>query len=123
MVVEIQFGRSSSMEGTHLTQVRSGRDNVRIKVGRGNKALFWKEDELVKEALETNNHLFLHCKVTTQVRALFTNLASLIELYRTYIGPTKLLGRRGGSKSQRRWWRQHTCIRGSFEEERNKEFL
>ncbi|WMV46587.1 hypothetical protein MTR67_039972, partial [Solanum verrucosum] len=32
---------------------------------------------LCKEALETNNHLFLHCKVTTQVWALFTNLAGL----------------------------------------------
>ncbi|WMV33325.1 hypothetical protein MTR67_026710 [Solanum verrucosum] len=32
---------------------------------------------LCKEALETNKHLFLHCKVTTQVWALFFNLASL----------------------------------------------
>ena len=82
MVVEIQFGRSSSMEGTHSTQVWSGRsivfrgreemtetygvgvwrtirnlwlafrDNVRIKVGRGNKALFWKEDWTGQGSLE-----------------------------------------------------------------------
>ncbi|KAG5627527.1 hypothetical protein H5410_012745 [Solanum commersonii] len=37
MVVEIQFGRSSSMEGTHLTQVRSGR----LMVLRGSDRNIW----------------------------------------------------------------------------------
>lgn len=30
-----------------------------------------------KEAFETNNHLFLHCRVTAQVWALFINLANV----------------------------------------------
>ncbi|WMV51891.1 hypothetical protein MTR67_045276 [Solanum verrucosum] len=61
---------------------------------------------LCKEALETNKHLFLHCKVTTQVWTLFFNLASLnwcmlehtADLLSCWI-------RRGGSKSQKKWWR------------------
>ncbi|WMV58636.1 hypothetical protein MTR67_052021 [Solanum verrucosum] len=33
---------------------------------------------LCKEALETSKHLFLHCKVTTQVWALFTTIVGIL---------------------------------------------
>ncbi|WMV26638.1 hypothetical protein MTR67_020023 [Solanum verrucosum] len=77
---------------------------------------------LCKETLETNNHLFLHCKVTTQVWALFTNLASLNWIMPEHIAD--LLScwvRRGGSKSQRRWWRTvPACIWWIIWKERNQ---
>ncbi|KAG5613947.1 hypothetical protein H5410_013771 [Solanum commersonii] len=58
---------------------------------------------LCKEALETNKHL--HYEVTTQVWALFFNLASLNWCMPEYT--TDLLScwiRKGGSKSQKKWW-------------------
>ncbi|XP_059288373.1 uncharacterized protein LOC132041681 [Lycium ferocissimum] len=76
---------------------------------------------LCKEALETNKHLFLHCKVTAQVWALFINLAKVnwtmpehtADLLSCWI-------RRGGSKSQKIWWKTvPACIWWNIWKERN----
>ena len=70
---------------------------------------------------ETNNHLFLHCNFTKQVWNLFLSISNLnwtmpkhtSELLKSWV-------RRGGSKSQRRWWRLiPSCIWWSAWKERN----
>ncbi|WMV56021.1 hypothetical protein MTR67_049406 [Solanum verrucosum] len=55
---------------------------------------------LCKEALETNKHLFMHCKVTAQVWALFTSIAN--EYWTMPEHTSDLLScwiKRGGNKS------------------------
>ncbi|WMV24199.1 hypothetical protein MTR67_017584 [Solanum verrucosum] len=55
---------------------------------------------------ETNNHLFLHCKFTAQIRNLFLNITSMNRTMPEHT--SDLLScwiRRGGSKSQKRWWK------------------
>ncbi|WMV36518.1 hypothetical protein MTR67_036414 [Solanum verrucosum] len=77
---------------------------------------------LCKEALETNKHLFMHCKVTAQVWALFTSIAN--EYWTMPEHTSDLLScwiKRGGSKSQKRWWRTvPACIWWIIWKERNQ---
>ena len=80
---------------------------------------------LCKAALETNNHMFLHCKVTTQVWAIFTNLASLnwIMLKHT-IDLLSCWARRRGNKSQGSEGEQYQLeFGGSYGRREIKEFL
>ncbi|KAG5590841.1 hypothetical protein H5410_041355 [Solanum commersonii] len=77
---------------------------------------------LYKGALETNKHLFMHCKVTAQVWAMYTSIAN-----EHWIMPehtSDLLScwiKRGGSKSQKRWWRTvPACIWWIIWKERNQ---
>ncbi|WMV46344.1 hypothetical protein MTR67_039729, partial [Solanum verrucosum] len=58
---------------------------------------------LCKEALETNKHFFMHCKVTTQVWAMFTSIAGInliMPEHTAYLLSCWI--RRGGSKNQKR---------------------
>lgn len=73
------------------------------------------------EAEETNNHLFLHCKITSQICSLFLSLTET-----NWSGsehPANLLScwiRRGGSKSQKKWWKViPACIWWTVWRERN----
>ncbi|KAG5569956.1 hypothetical protein H5410_059722 [Solanum commersonii] len=70
---------------------------------------------------ETNSHLFLHCRVTGQLWSLFLRLTGnswtmpehTADLLSCWI-------RRGGSKSQKKWWRIiPACIWWSVWKERN----
>lgn len=76
---------------------------------------------LCKEALETSKHLFLHCKVTTQVWALFTTIVGILWIMPEHTA--NLLScwiRRGGSKSQKKWWKTiPACIWWNIGKERN----
>lgn len=76
---------------------------------------------LCNEEPETNNHLFLHCKVTVQLWSLFFNLTGV--KWTTPKHASNLLNcwiRRGGSKSQTRWWRViPSCICWTVWKERN----
>jgi len=76
---------------------------------------------LCNETNETNNHLFLHCRVTGQLWSLFLRLTGnswtmpehTADLLSCWI-------RRGGSKSQKKWWRIiPACIWWSVWKERN----
>ena len=77
---------------------------------------------LCNETNETNSHLFLHCKVTAQLWAIF--------LSRTHTHWTMpehtadLLScwvRKGGSKSQKKWWNMiPSCIWWTIWRERNQ---
>lgn len=64
------------------------------------------------EYAETNSHLCLHCKVTAQLWSLFFNLTGIRWTMSKHT--TDLLScwtRRGGSKSQKRWWKAvPSCI-------------
>ncbi|WMV44216.1 hypothetical protein MTR67_037601 [Solanum verrucosum] len=70
---------------------------------------------------ETNKHLFLHCKYTAQLWNLFLNITGYSWAMPEHT--TDLLScwiRRGGSKSQKRWWRLiPSCIWCSVWRERN----
>lgn len=73
------------------------------------------------EAAETNNHLFLHCKVTNQIWAFFINIAK--ERWTMPEHTADLLNcwiRKGVSKNQRKWWRTvPACIWWKIWKERN----
>ncbi|XP_055800457.1 uncharacterized protein LOC129869915 [Solanum dulcamara] len=76
---------------------------------------------LCSEARETNNHLFLHCKVTSQLWTMFLSLTETKWSMPEHT--TDLLScwiRRGGSKTQKKWWRiiPH-CIWWTIWRERN----
>ncbi|KAH0634712.1 hypothetical protein KY290_035831 [Solanum tuberosum] len=70
---------------------------------------------------ETNKHLFLHCKYTAQLWNLFLNITGYSWAMPEHT--SDLLScwmRRGGSKSQKRWWRLiPSCIWWSVWRERN----
>lgn len=76
---------------------------------------------LCENVAETNQHLFLHCNFTTQIWAIFLSLTktnwtmpeNTADLLSCWI-------RRGGSKSQKAWWRiiPH-CIWWTVWKERN----
>jgi len=70
---------------------------------------------------ETNNHLFLHCKFTAQIWNLFLNITSMNWTMPEHT--SDLLScwiRRGGSKSQKRWWKLiPSCVWWSVWKERN----
>lgn len=74
-----------------------------------------------KEKEETNSHLFLHSRVTSQVWHMFLNLIQI-----SWVMPehtTDLLTcwmRRGGSKKQKKWWSLvPSCLWWSAWKERN----
>lgn len=76
---------------------------------------------LCNETDETNNHLFLHCKITAQLWSLFLKLTDsnwtmpehTSDLLSCWI-------RRGGSKTQKKWWRIiPACIWWTIWKERN----
>ncbi|WMV38706.1 hypothetical protein MTR67_032091 [Solanum verrucosum] len=73
------------------------------------------------EKEETNNHLFLHCRVTAQIWYLFQSI-----IQDPWVVPehtADLLNcwmRRGGSKTQKKWWNLvPSCIWWSIWKERN----
>lgn len=76
---------------------------------------------LCNEAEETNNHLFLHCNITAQRWALF--LSTSHTLWTMPEHTSDLLScwiRRGGSKSQKKWWNIiPPCIWWTIWRERN----
>lgn len=76
---------------------------------------------LCMEAEEINSHLFLHCKVTSQARALFICLAR--EEWTMPEHTADILScwiRWGGRKSQKKWWRTvPACIWWNIWKERN----
>ncbi|XP_015161001.1 uncharacterized protein [Solanum tuberosum] len=76
---------------------------------------------LCSDARETNNYLFLHCKVTSQLWTMFLSLTETKWSMAEHT--TDLLScwiRRGGSKTHKKWWRiiPH-CIWWTIWRERN----
>ncbi|WMV10976.1 hypothetical protein MTR67_004361 [Solanum verrucosum] len=71
---------------------------------------------------ETNNHLFLHCKFTTQLWNLFLSFTKTEWTMREHTADLMSFWmRRGGGKSQKKWRRLiPSCIWWTFGRERNQ---
>ncbi|KAG5575094.1 hypothetical protein H5410_055228 [Solanum commersonii] len=68
---------------------------------------------------ETNNHLFLHCNYTAQIWNLFLSISNLNwTMPERTSNVSRSWVRRGGTKSQKRWWRLiPSCIWSSGRKE------
>lgn len=81
---------------------------------------------LYSETVETNSHLFLYCRFTTQIWAIFFSLTKVNWTMLEYISDLlKCWVRRGRSRSQKKWWRRiiPSCIWWSVWKERNERCL
>lgn len=63
------------------------------------------------EAEVTNNHLFLHCRITPQIWTLFLSLTDTKWIMAEHTADlTSCWIERGGTKSSKKWWGSNSTL-------------
>lgn len=97
--------------------------SLTLEAVKRRKILIASRCHLCKEAEEINSHLFLHCKVTSQVWALFIRLAREEQTAPEHTADVLSCWiRRAGSKSQKKWWRTDQHVFGGTYGRRERSF-